>query len=239
VIGLLAEIDRHASGGATVWHRGGALGKLAVGGGLLGLAIVSPSLTLLAAVHALAWVLVATSRVPARLALAAAAYPLLFVGLFAASRWDGTAATPLALALRPLTASLTAVWLAATTPYPDLFAPLSRVLPRGAGDGLFLTYRALFSLLARAEHLRQAVRLRGGLGGPFRRRLTLAGEGLGTLVVQGFDRSQRLYEAMLLRGHSGRICGCRHFARRSRADLASLAAVLVLALAGALLWRTP
>jgi cobalt/nickel transport system permease protein len=239
VIGLLSEIDRHACGGASAWHRGSALGKLVVGAGLIGLAIASPSLTLLAAVHALAWLLVLTGRIPVRLALGAAAYPLLFVVLFVVARWDGTAATPLALVLRPLTASLTAVWLVGTTPYPDLFAPLSRVLPRGAGDGLFLTYRALFSLLARTESLRDAMRLRGGRGGSLRGRLLLAGEGLGTLVVQGFDRSQRLYEAMLLRGHSGRICGCRHFAHRSRADVASVGAALALAAAAVLLWKTP
>src|SRR5207249_3176794 len=98
-------------------------------------------------------------------------------------------------------------------------APLSRVLPRGAGDGLFLTYRALFALLARSERLWRAFRLRGGLTGPARRRLMLAGEGLGTLVVHGFERSQRLYATMLLRGHSGRVCGCRHYAEWSPADL--------------------
>jgi len=239
MIGLLAEIDRHASGGSSPWHRTSALGKLVVGGGLVGVAIASPSLTLLASVHALAWLLVATSRIPARVALTAAAYPLLFVGLFVVSRWDGTAATPLALVLRPLSASLTAVWLAGTTPYPDLFAPLSRLLPRGAGDGLFLTYRALFSLLFRTERLRHAIRLRGGLGGSLRRRLQLAGEGLGTLVVQGFDRSERLYETMLLRGHSGRICGCRHFARGSRADVATLGAGVALVVVAVLLWKTP
>jgi hypothetical protein len=30
-------------------------------------------------------------------------------------------------------------------------------------------------------------------------------------VLSGFDRSHRLYQAMHLRGHSGRICGCRHW----------------------------
>ena len=50
------------------------------------------------------------------------------------------------LRLRPVIASLVALWLVGTTPYPDLFAPLSRVLPRALGDGLFLTYRAVFAL---------------------------------------------------------------------------------------------
>jgi energy-coupling factor transporter transmembrane protein EcfT len=113
------------------------------------------------------------------------------------------------------------------------------VLPRSAGDGLFLTYRALFALLARSERLWRALRLRGGLSGPTRRRLALAGGGLGTLVVHGFERSQRLYSAMLLRGHSGRICGCRHYAEWSRADLWVALAATVLAGLGVWLWGMP
>ena len=89
-------------------------------------------------------------------------------GAALASWGDGSWETPLRLVLRPLTASLAAVWLVGTTPYPDLFAPLSRVLPRATGDGLFLTYRALFALLARAERLWRALRLRGGLSGASR-----------------------------------------------------------------------
>ena len=239
MIGLLTQMDHHASSGISPWHGASALGKLTVAAGLIGVAIASPSLLLLASLHVLAWMLVLSSRLPARVALLAAAYPLLFLGLFMISRWDGTLATPLTLALRPLTASLTVAWLVGTTPYPDLFAPLSRVLPRQTGDGLFLTYRALFALVARSERLRQAMRLRGGFSGSARRRLALAGESMGTLAVHSFDRSQNLYAAMLLRGHSGRICGCRHFAHRSWADLLSVAVAAVVATAAVLLWRAP
>ena len=92
---------------------------------------------------------------------------------------------------------LAALWLVGTTPYPDLFAPISRVLPRSVGDGLFLTYRALFELRARADRLWRAhSAARRRVERPPRRRLTLAGEGLGTLVLHGFERSQRLYAAM-------------------------------------------
>jgi energy-coupling factor transporter transmembrane protein EcfT len=236
---LIAQMDQRASSGRTIWHRSGALGKLLLAAAVIGLALASPSLTLLVSVHALAWLLVATSGLPPRVVAAAAGYPLLFLTLFLVARWDGTLATPLALVLRPLTASLTAVWLLGTTPYPDVFAPLSRVLPRGAGDGLFLTYRALFALLTRAEWLRMSLRLRGGMSGPLRRRLAVVGEGLGTLVVHGFERSRHLYSAMLLRGHSGRVCGCRHFARRSVADLGVIGVALALATAAVLLWKAP
>jgi cobalt/nickel transport system permease protein len=105
-----------------------------------------------------------------------------------------------------------------TTPYPDLFAPISRVLPRGVGDGLFLTYRAVFALLERIERLWTALRLRGAMARPLRARFSLLGEGVGTVVISGFERSQRLYQAMQLRGHSGRVCGCRHWLEFTRHD---------------------
>ncbi len=239
MIGTLARIDYLASSGRTVWHRASALGKLLLALAILLAAVFAPGWRLLLAVHALAWTLALTARLPWRLVVTAAGYPLLFSALFVVSQWDGSVLTPARLALRPLTASLAAVWLVGTTPYPDLFAPLARVLPRGAGDGLFLTYRALFALLARGERLWRALHLRGGMTGPMRTRLALAGNGLGTLVVHGFERSQRLYAAMLLRGHSGRICGCRHFAEWTRADLWVALAAAALAGLAVRLWGAP
>ncbi len=239
MINTLAQIDHVASAGRTPWHRASALSKLVFATLFVLLAVFTPSLAMLAWLYGAAWLLVLSARLPWRLSVAASAYPLLFALLFLLARWDGTAGTPLRLLLRPLTASLAAVWLVGTTPYPDLFAPLSRVLPRSVGDGLFLTYRALFDLMGRTAGLLRALRLRGGATGPARRRLTLAGEGLATMVLYGFERSQRLYAVMHLRGHSGRICGCRHWAEWTRADLLVAAAGAVVAAGAVLLWRMP
>jgi energy-coupling factor transporter transmembrane protein EcfT len=239
VINTLAQIDWLASSGTSTWHRASALAKLRLAAFALGLAIAAPSLRLQVALYAAAWTLVATSRLPARLVAAAAGAPLLFIGLVVALRWDGTWETPLRLALRPLTATLLAVWLAGTTPYPDLFAPISRMLPRGAADGLFITYRALFDLLSRAERMFRALHLRGGDRLAPARRLPAAGEGLATLVLYGFERGQRVYESMRLRGHSGRVCGCRHWAERGPGDGAVAMAAAAVAVAAVLLWRAP
>jgi cobalt/nickel transport system permease protein len=239
VINPLAQIDYLASAGSTPWHRASALSKLLLAAGLVLLAVFAPSLWLLAGLYAVAWTLALTARLPWRLTLVASGYPLAFTLLFVLARWDGTADTPLRLLLRPLTASLVAVWMVGTTTYPDLFAPLSRLLPRSVGDGLFLTYRALFELMRRTGGLWRALRLRGGASGPLRRRLTLAGEGFATMVLYGFERSERLYATMRLRGHSGRICGCHHFAETSRADLFVAAAGLIVTAGAVLLWRMP
>jgi energy-coupling factor transporter transmembrane protein EcfT len=146
--------------------------------------------------------------------------------------WD----EPLILFARPMVASLTAVWLVASTPYPDLFAPLSRILPRAVGDSLFLTYRAVFALMDQVERMWKALRLRGAMARPVRQRFAVMGEAVGTVVLAGFDRSHRLYQAMRLRGHSGRICGCRHYLDFTPADLwVAIVAVLV-TIASVLLW---
>jgi energy-coupling factor transporter transmembrane protein EcfT len=239
VINTLARIDQIASSGATTWHRASAAAKLVLAAEMIALAIVSPSIALLGALYLGAWMLALGAKLPARLVVAAAGYPIVFSSLFLISSWDGTWRTPLRLLLRPLTASLVAVWLVGTTPYPDLFAPLSRVLPRSVGDGLFLTYRALFELTARAERMWRALRLRGGTHAPARQRLAFAGEGLATLVLFGFDRSQRQYSAMLLRGHSGRICGCRHWAEWSAADVWVAVAGGGFAAVAVVLWNRP
>ncbi len=216
----LALVDRWASSGRSLWHRASAISKMGFVAILLATILMSHSLVYLAGLYAALCALIILSRIPLGPALLLGLYPVFFSGLFVLSRWDGTWQTPALLLLRSLASSLAAVLLVATTPYPDLFAPISRVTPRLVGDGLFLTYRAFFNLLHRADRMWIALRLRGGLSGHgLPRDLRNAGEGLGTLVIHSFDRSERLYAVMQLRGHSGRVCGCRHWAHFEAADV--------------------
>ena len=237
MINTLAQLDLLACGGRTPWHRASAVGKLAFTLLLVGVAVFTPSPAVLLVLLASAVGLCLAARLPGSLIAAAAATPLLFAAVFALAAWRG-GWTDLAVRLvRPMLASLGALWLVGTTPYPDLFAPLARVLPRGVGDGLFLTYRAVFALLARVERVVRALALRGAPGGGVRRRAAVVGEALGTVVLSGFERSQRLYQVMLLRGHSGRICGCRHWLEFGPDDLWVAGALLWTLAASAALWR--
>lgn len=231
MINAFAQVDQLASAGRSVWHRASAIAKLSTAALLVALAVFAPGEAVLAALLVTAAALVLTARLPLRLALAAAGAPLAFAALFALAAWRGDPRSAFALLARPVIASLTALWLVGTTPYPDLFAPLSRLLPRALGDGLFLTYRAVFTLLDRVERMGRALRLRGGQAGPVRDRARRLGEAVGTVVLDGFERSQRLAQVMQLRGHSGRICGCRHWldVRREDGWVAAVAAWTVLA----------
>jgi energy-coupling factor transporter transmembrane protein EcfT len=230
----LAQVDDWAARGSSLWHRASALAKFAFAGLVLFTVLTSPSPWGLFAIWLGLVVLVGLAGVPIGPAILLGTYPALFSIVFVLSRWDGTWQTPAVLLLRSLASSQLAVLLVSTTPYPDLFAPLSRVLPRLVGDGLFLTYRAFFQLERMGQALWTAFRLRGGLTGRgLPRDLRHAGEGLGQLVVHSFDRSQRLYAVMQLRGHAGRVCGCRHWADFAREDWVPLSlgvATLVLGL---------
>ena len=216
----IAVVDLWASSGRSLWHKASALAKLAFVACVLFAVVTTRDPRVLAGLLGLVLACLASARIPLGPALLLGLYPVLFSSLFVLSRWDGTWTTPLLLVLRSLLSSLSAVLLVSTTPYPDLFAPIARVTPRLVGDGLFLTYRAFFGLLRRAERMWTALRLRGGLTGRgLPRDLRHAGEGLGQLVLHSYDRSQRLYAVMQLRGHSGRVCGCRHWADFAAADL--------------------
>ena len=218
MINTFAQVDYLASAGGSVWHRASALTKLAAAVAVIGGALFANGWPALAALLVTVIVLVLTARLPLRLILAAITAPLLFAFVFAAAAWDGQAAHAAPRLVRPVIAGVVALWLVGTTPYPDLFAPISRVLPRAVGDSLFLTYRAVSSLLGRVERLWKALFLRGALQGPVRRRAGMMGEAVGTVVLYGFERSHRLYQVMHLRGHSGRICGCRHWLDLRRED---------------------
>jgi|SRR5215831_3615096 len=225
----LAIVDYWASSGRSAWHRASAGAKMILVLAVVASAVFSSSVTFLASAYALVWILVLASGLPLVPVIGLAVYPALFTLVFIASRWDGTWSTAAVYLLRALCAGLAAVWLVGTTPYPDLFAPISRLVPRFVGDSLFLSYRAFFTLANKMVRLAVALRLRGGWGrGGVMRRLSNLGQGLGTLVLFSFERSQRVYAVMELRGHSGRVCGCRHWSTSTRLDWVPLAlAVLI------------
>ena len=237
MINTFAQIDYLASAGRSPWHRASAVAKLGLTAVFVALAVITPSWGVLAVLLATALLMCATAQVPLRLVLAAASTPILFSLIFVTAHVRADWGEPLILFVRPMVASLTAVWLVSTTPYPDLFAPLTRLLPRGVGDSLFLTYRAVFALFSRTERMWTALRLRGAMARPVRERFAVMGEAVGTVVLSGFDRSQRLYQAMQLRGHSGRICGCRHYLEFTREDFWVFLTLAWAAVSSAVLWH--
>jgi len=231
----LAMVDYWASSGKSAWHQASAGAKLLLTAVIIGSAVFSYSLPFLAGLYCGIWLLVLWARLPLGRVIVLSIYPALFSLLFIVSRLDGTWITPLVYLLRALTAGLVAIWLVGTTQYPDIFAPISRLVPRLVGDTLFLSYRAFFTLVDKLFHLAAALRLRGGFGrAGLNRQLRNLGAGLGTLVLFSVERSQRVYAVMAVRGHSGRVCGCRHWASGTRFDIVVI--LIALAVVASAVW---
>ena len=179
--------------------------KLIAFGLVLAAVVVQQNLFVVLACLLLLVALAVGMRLPLRKVLGLAAYPAVFAIVFAFAAAPDLLTGAL-FVVRAMAAALGAIVLVFSTPYPQLFAPLQRVLPEVVGDALLMTYRSLFLLADKFEQLRVAIRLRSGLthGHPLRAARATVGA-LGSLVLYAFDLSQREYDVMRLRGYQGRL----------------------------------
>ncbi len=138
----------------------------------------------------------------ARLAIYPAIFAIIFAVLVSRQGLDYS----LYIMLKAVNAALTMILLITTTPYVEVFAVMSKVLPDLLVDVFFMTYRSFFILLDRINSLLKAVKVKGGYH-PLRVFLnirTIAAV-LGTLILHALDMSERMYKILELRGYSGKI----------------------------------
>lgn len=170
--------------------------------------VITNNLLVLISIYLTLLGLVILTRLPFLKIIWIAGYPAIFAVLFAISSWDGNWITPANIILKALDAALAMVILIVTTPYPSVFSSISPFLPRVIVEGLFLTYRSLFILLALMGNLIRALRVRGGLSpGKYARNITNFASGIGLLIIRCLDLSERFYGIMSIRGYSGRVAG--------------------------------
>jgi cobalt/nickel transport system permease protein len=232
----IRAVDRSATLGGSPLHRASPITKLAAFGLVIAAVVVNSNVLVIAGIALVPVAAVVAWRLPGRQIAALAAYPAFFALIFAlASAPD--ALTGALVVAKAVTAALAAIVLVFTTPYPQIFAPLQRVVPGVVGDAMLMTYRAFFLLAEKFGHLLTAIRLRSG----FSRRQPLrmargTTAALGGLMLYSFDLAQRDYDVMRLRGYEGRLR-----ARLPRAESRPRdAAIVVLAaalLALAVAWR--
>lgn len=228
----IAAIDYWANSRTSVIHRASPLGKGLAALAFVAAVVLATSPYLLLAVYLLLLAGVFATRLPAIRLVMIAAYPTLFALLFAVSRWNGDLVTPAVILLKALTAAQAMVILITTTPYPDIFAGLGKLMPRLLADGLFITYRSFFLLLREMGRMLKALRLRGGMqpGRPLQQ-LGNVSRALGSLLVRAIDLSERLYAVLRVRGYRGRLRTSDRWRRLSPSDAlpmgAGLAALLL------------
>ena len=105
-----------------------------------------------------------------------------------------------------------ALLLAITTPFTDLLRALEYLgLPAALIAIISFMYRYLFTLKDEAERLIRARAARSGMaagtrsGGSLLWRAQITGGMVGNLFLRSYERSERVYAAMLARGYNGQM----------------------------------
>jgi energy-coupling factor transporter transmembrane protein EcfT len=232
----IGSIDRSAVSDLGWLHRISPTAKLVAFALVLGAVVVTWNVFVAATFLLLLAAVAASARIDLRLAFTLAAYPAVFALIFAfASAPDALSGAT--IVIKAVCAGLAAVIIVLTTPYPQVFAPVQRVVPGVVGDALLMTYRTTFLLLGKFGQLVRAVRLRAGIRGehPVRAaRATTAA--FGSLLLYALDLAQRDYDVMRLRGYSGRLRVPLPRSRSRGRDAVLLAAAGLL-LATSVVWR--
>ncbi len=200
----LSYLDYSAVEGKSRLHRCGPGLKIAGMGLVLFGVVTLQSLPVLFFIYAVLLALFFISRVPLKI-FPLTFYPLIFAVLFVFISGFQVYFILLVF-LKVLCGSTGVVLLLATTPYPRVFRVLGRFLPSVFVTALFLTYRSVFVLLEVFEDTENAVYLRGGVqwSHPWRS-LTNIANAFGHLIIKGIDNSEKMYEAMMLRGFKNKI----------------------------------
>ncbi|MDH7499433.1 MAG: energy-coupling factor transporter transmembrane component T [candidate division NC10 bacterium] len=202
----IASIDRWAYEGRSLLHLASPSSKVFLMGAILASILLSYDLRLLVGIYLIGLLLSWIAGLPLLRMMTLAAYPAAFALLFALSQTGGGWKPPLLVLMKAQAAALTLLLLLGTTGYPQVFGLASHLLPRILSDGLLLTYRLFFVLLELIDRFLSAVRLRGGLSSlRLSTNLKQVAQGLGALFVLSFEKSQRLYDVMYLRGYRGQI----------------------------------
>jgi cobalt/nickel transport system permease protein len=115
------------------------------------------------------------------------------------------------------------ILLSSTTPFPSLMRGFERLkTPRVLVMLASFAYRYIFVLVDEAERMERARDSRG-YGGRWLWQAKVIGQMIGTLFLRSYERSERVYVAMVSRGFDGRIVAPAE-ARMAAGDYAFVAA---------------
>jgi cobalt/nickel transport system permease protein len=136
-----------------------------------------------------------------------------------------------------------AILLVATTQFPDLMHALHHLrVPRVLVAIISFMYRYLFVLtdeamrLMRAREARSARSASGKSGGTLTWRARVAGNMAGQLFLRSYERSDRIYNAMLARGYSGQLLTLNPHEMHSRDWLLGALGIILLLLVQGIGW---
>ncbi|MFW6174366.1 MAG: cobalt ECF transporter T component CbiQ, partial [Chloroflexota bacterium] len=162
------------------------------------------------------------------------------LGIMTLTATDGGADFVGAVMLKSWASVSAAALLTATTPYPGLMHGLRALrVPAVIVSILAFMYRYIFVIVDETARLLRARSARSALppsgagggkpGGTLTWRAKTAGSMAGSLFIRTYDRSERVYMAMLARGFDGepRLPATRHASGTATATCAAMAAACV------------
>jgi len=202
----LYQIDHVAVSGRSWLHRLPAGAKLLALAALIGALLWLHALIPAAVAFCLVLVAAASARLPWRTYAVLAIYPVFFLIILFVSTRGLTVVSAALLTTRVLAITGAVVLYVLTTPYPDTFAALSRVLPAFLTAALFFTYRSLLVISDSLNNARIALHTRGAAD--WRRPISTLrqfGLALGHTMVNSIDASERMAEALAVRGFANRV----------------------------------
>ena len=242
------DIDRFAHLASPLQRWDPRFKTFSLGMFILGVALIK-AIPLGAAALAVALALVWTAGLPAHFVAGGVKWVLLFllpfflvmplsypgepafriVGLPFA--WEGLRLAVL-IVLKAVAIVLTAYAIFGSSRFDVSMLALQRLkCPKIIVQMLLFTYRYVFVFLAEMQRMDTAMSARGFVKKADGRTLRVIGNFIGTLLVRSFERTERIYKAMLSKGYQGEFYSLREFTADGRDWLK---AVLVLAVAGVL-----
>ncbi len=119
-----------------------------------------------------------------------------------------------------------------TSPYPVTIAAIKRLgLPESIAQMLILSYRYIFVFRDEASRMFRSMKLRGFKLKTNIRTFYVLGNFLGILFVRSYERTQRIYEAMVAKGYKGTFPTLATF-KTKRLDIVFTAVGLTVIIAG-------
>ena len=171
--------------------------------------LFTPSLSDLFFIFLIIFILILLAHLPLLKIFLWSIYPLFFAALFALSQIK-FGLLPLKTLFRAWDASLLMLLLIYTTPYPLFFSFLKKISSPLASV-FFLSYRYFFLIIDEIQRRNQMMKIRGGYQGGIKKSLKNIGVLIANLLIFTFQKGEKLYQLLLVRGYRGKMFSRRDF----------------------------
>jgi len=196
-------IDHYANNKDSFFHRRTVFSKTVLLLLILIVAIFSESFQVLFFLILNTLFILLISNIPIKMIIKWMVYPMIFASFFSISQIN-QGWISLIVFLRASTITFAVISFFCITPYPLIFSKISKISPFLSAV-FFLTYRYFFLIIDSIENQFKLMKLRGGTSGGFKKTFFSIGNLIGTIFISFFERGEKFYNLLKLRGYDGKI----------------------------------